>query len=344
MARALALGVLSVVAALAAPPLTRIQDTLYKADGRRFEGVLQVDWKTFRAADGSEVPQNSISVPIVAGHISVGLVPTTNAQRPVSYTVRYNSEGRTQFMETWSVPQTSATLRVNDVRTYGPVAGPITTQPVAVEIQSVSGLRTELDLRPARGATWASGRSAVIGATGAIEAAVGPAGDCVHVDGTSGPCGDGGLRFVDADTPAGIIDGVNTVFRLSAAPYPASSLNLYRNGVLQREYTVSGSMVTFAPGSAPASGDSLTAWYRVESGATETIAYADLEVPAGAVDGVNREFTLSGIPLPAASLRVYRNGLLQKAGTDFTHAVDRVTFLPVATPQLGDLLQATFRK
>ena len=114
--------------------------------------------------------------------------------------------------------------------------------------------------------------------------------------------------------------------------------------MLERGYTVSGSTVTFAPGSAPAGGDSLTAWYRVDSGATETIAYADLEVPTGVVNGVNREFTLSGIPLPAASLRVYRNGLLQKLGTDYTLAVDRITFLSVATPQVGDILQAAFRK
>lgn len=85
-------------------------------------------------------------------------------------------------------------------------------------------------------------------------------------------------------------------------------------------------------------------WFRVDSGATQTIPYADLEVPTGAVNGVNRDFTLSEIPLPAASLRVYRNGLLQKAGTDSTVAVDRVTFLSVATPQIGDVLQATFRK
>lgn len=344
MARAFAIGVLSAVAALAAPPLTRIQDTLYKANGQRFEGVLQVDWKTFRAADGTEVLQNTLSVAISGGQLVVQLVPTTNAQKPVSYTVRYIADGRTQYMETWAVPPTTATLRVVDVRTYGPIAGPITTPPVAVEIQNVSGLRTELDLRPARGATWVSGRSAVIGATGAVEAAVGNPGDCVHVDGSSGPCGDGGLRFVDADTPEGTIDGVNTAFRLSAAPNPPASLNLYRNGVLQRSYTVAANRVTFAPGSAPMAGDSLTAWYRVDSGATVTVAYADLEVPSGAVNGVNRDFVLSGIPLPAASLRLYRNGLLQRTGVDYTLAVDRVTFLPVATPQAGDILQATFRK
>jgi hypothetical protein len=346
MTRALALVVFSAVAAMSAPPLTRVQDTLYKADGRRFEGVLQVDWKSFRAVDGTEVPQNSITVAIVGGHISVELVPTTNAQRPMYYTVRYIAEGRTQFTETWAVPQTSATLRVNDVRTSGPLAGAIVAPPPSIDIQSISGLRTELDLRPARGATWAwvSRRSAIIGATGAIESAVGNDSDCVRVDGSSGPCGIGPSRFVDADTPKGDIDGVNTGFVLSAAPDPASSLTLYRNGVLQRNFTISGSTVTFAPGSAPLAGDLLTAYYRLDGNAITPTIYADLEVPVGALDGVNRDFTLSGIPLPAASLRVYRNGLLQKVGEDYTIAVDRITFLAAATPQAGDILQATFRK
>ena len=344
MTRAIALGVFSAAAVLAAPPLTRIQDTLYKADGYRFEGVVQVNWKSFRAADGTEVPQNSVSVPIVGGHLALELIPTTNALRSAYYTVRYNADGRTQFTETWAVPQTSVTLRVNDVRIAGPTAGPITSEPVAVEIQNVSGLRTELELRPARGATWVSSRSAVIGSTGAIEAAVGDAADCMRVDGSAGPCGDGGLRFVDGETPQGTIDGVNTDFLLSAPPYPTGSLNLYRNGVLQRTFTISGASVTFAPGTAPAAGDSLTAWYRLAGGTDSTLKFADLETPKGVVNGINRDFTLSGIPLPAASLRVYRNGLLQKAGVDYTVAVDRITFFAVATPQPGDILQATFRK
>jgi hypothetical protein len=344
MARALALCLVSVFTALGAPTLTRIQDTLYKADGSRFEGVLQISWRGFRASDGAEIAQNLISVRIVYGQFSIALVPTTNAIQPTTYTVRYNSDGRTQFSEFWSVPPTSAVLRVSDVRTHSSSAGSITTEPVTVDIQNVSGLRTELDLRPARGATWAAGRAAVIGGSGAIEAAVGSAGDCIHVDGTSGPCGVGAARFVDGETPQGTIDGVNTVFRLSAAPDPPVSLNLYRNGVLQSNLSVSGSTVIFPTGSAPRTGDSLSAWYRLASDSTESISYADLEVPTGAVNGTNRDFTLSAIPMPASSLRVYRNGLLQKGAVDYTLAVDRITFMSVATPQSGDLIQATFRK
>jgi len=38
--------------------------------------------------------------------------------------------------------------------------------------------------------------------------------------------------FQDQDLPAGIADGSNNSFTLSAAPHPASSLDVYRNGLL----------------------------------------------------------------------------------------------------------------
>jgi hypothetical protein len=192
-----------------------------------------------------------------------------------------------------------------------------------------------------------TGRTAVIGSSGNIDGVIGSGGDCVRVDGTSGPCGTSGLLYVDADTPSGLIDGVNTSFILSAPPSPAASLTLYRNGVLLRqgtEYTLSGANLTMAPGHAPAQGDLLQAWYRIASDATITLNVADPETPAGAVNGVNANFTLNGIPLPAASLQVFRNGLLQKVGVDYTVAVNVVTFLPVSIPQPGDILQATYRQ
>lgn len=331
----------------AAPPTTPIQDTLYKADGTRFEGVAQIEWKTFQAANGAEVPQNVLSVRIVAGQLRVHLVPTTNALKPAYYTVRYNSEGHTQFIEFWSVPPSSAPLRLSDVRTHGVISSPVTNPPATIAVQDVSGLRTELDLRPARGANWINSRVARISDAGAIESVIGNSGDCVRVDGTAGPCGNYGLIFVDGESPLGTRDGVNTVFTLSATPTPSSSLSLFRNGVLLRqgsEYTLSESTITFAPGQAPANGDSLQAWYRLSSDATVTLAISDPETPQGAVDGVNRDFVLSGIPMPASSLQLYRNGLLQKAGVDYTLAVNVVTFLPASTPQTGDILQATYRK
>jgi hypothetical protein len=71
--------------------------------------------------------------------------------------------------------------------------------------------------------------------------------------------------------------------------------------------------------------------------------FIDLEAPTGTMNGVNTIFTLSAAPSPASSLHLYRNGLLQRAGTDYNLTGSTVTFVTAATPQTGDLLLASFR-
>jgi len=61
------------------------------------------------------------------------------------------------------------------------------------------------------------------------------------------------------------------------------------------------------------------------------------------VDGTNATFALSYAPTPSASLLLFRNGLLQKAGVDYTLAGSTVTFLAGSVPQPGDSLQASYR-
>jgi hypothetical protein len=48
-------------------------------------------------------------------------------------------------------------------------------------------------------------------------------------------------------------------------------------------------------------------------------------------------------PSPATSLQLFRNGLLQKAGLDFTLTGSSISFQPGSVPQPGDLLQASYR-
>lgn len=64
-------------------------------------------------------------------------------------------------------------------------------------------------------------------------------------------------------TPIGIIDGINTVFTLSAPPINGSLL-LFSNGLLQsagvqNDFLSSGILVTFRPGAQPRVGDTLVA-------------------------------------------------------------------------------------
>ncbi len=72
-------------------------------------------------------------------------------------------------------------------------------------------------------------------------------------------------------------------------------------------------------------------------------AYSDGEVPAGVIDGANRQFSLSQSPQPASSLLLYRNGILQRAGVDFILSGQQITFCEMCTPLPGDILQAYYR-
>src|SRR5580704_19301931 len=174
------------------PALTMIQDTLYRADGTRFTGTMFIRYNSFLAGDTSNIATSNLTLPIVNGTLRVQLVPTTTASAGAQYTVSYNSRGVNQFTEIWAVPPTTTPVRVRDVRvSTGTVIGPaaVTTP---VQIGDGVGLSNELAVRPMKGVGFGIGRAAVIDQAGQIDAASGNLGDCVRVDGSSGPCGGGG--------------------------------------------------------------------------------------------------------------------------------------------------------
>ena len=71
--------------------------------------------------------------------------------------------------------------------------------------------------------------------------------------------------------------------------------------------------------------------------------FFDGEVPQGAVNGNNAIFNLANTPNPVSSLSLFRNGVLQKAGSDFSLSGSTVTFMTASVPQTGDLIQASYR-
>lgn len=269
----------------ATPPLTTVQDTLYKADGSRFNGALFIEWATFRASDGTTISNQTIRVPVVDGAFRTQLVPTTSAQTPNAYyTVRYIGTDGLDGLEKWYVPPSSTAVTLNVVRNPLAVGTGGSSDSgagnVTVAITDVTGLSTELSSRPQKGVGFASSRTAVINVNGQIDAALGSPSDCVHVDGTSAPCPTSSGTttsssstppgFVDSEVPAGTINGVNAAFTLASAPAPAASLALYRNGVLQSatlDYTLAGTTITFGSASVPQAGDSLIASYRLTAAA-----------------------------------------------------------------------------
>lgn len=74
-----------------------------------------------------------------------------------------------------------------------------------------------------------------------------------------------------------------------------------------------------------------------------TVTDAENETPTGTPDGQLTVFTLAASPSPTASLMLFRNGLLQTQGVDYTLSGSTITFLMGAVPQTGDLLRAWYR-
>jgi hypothetical protein len=260
----------------AAPSLTTIQDVLYKADGTPFQGLLIIQWKSFEAADTSNIAKQILTIPIIDGVLRVQLVPTTNVTAGASYSVKYSSDGRIQFQQTWAVPPSSTPLRVSDVLVTttgggGSVVVPPPADTTTIPESDVVGLVADLAARPMEGPGYEPSAAVYIDASGLLEAVAGNPSDCVRVDGSSGPCGTGstttaGPGFVDEETPAGLINGSNTVFTLANPPSPLSSLAVFRNGLFQTQnldYTVTGNVITFVTASVPQTGDLLTANYRL---------------------------------------------------------------------------------
>ena len=253
-------------AAWAQPTLTTISDVLFKADGTRFNGLAQFNWVTFESGNGANVAAQSKTVRIIDGNLFVQLTPTTNASPAAEYAVKYSSDGKVQFQETWQVPPSTTPLKVRDVRTTTPLFPGGPGQITQINESDVIGLVADLEIRAVKGPGYTNSRTAVISDTGQLEGVLGSPSDCVRVDGTSAPCGGGGsATFVDQEVPGGLVDGANTVFTLANAPVPSTSLHLFRNGILQKagfDFTLSGATVTFVSIAVPSQGDTILASYR----------------------------------------------------------------------------------
>lgn len=162
-----------------------------------------------------------------------------------------------------------------------------------------------------------------------------------EADASSGGSGSG--TFV-RQVPSGTVNGSNPTFTLTFAPSPADSLQLFKDGLLQKEgagndFTLSGLTITFLAGNIPQTGDNLYAIYASSAG---PFTY---EVPTGTVNGVNLVFTLSAAPNPANSLQLYKDGMFQTAGAgvDYTLATNTITFEAGNAPQTGDNLFAVYQ-
>jgi hypothetical protein len=297
--------------AAAQPALTTIQDILYRADGTRFSGTIFIAWDSFQAGDTSNIATSSLTLPIINGVLNVQLVPTTTASAGAQYKVTFNGKGVNQFTQVWAVPPSSIALRVRDVLvSQGTVIGPTGGVVSPVQISDVVGLENELAIRPQEGVGFTIGRTAVINTSGQIDGAAGNLSDCVRVDGSSGPCGGGGLlpSFSDGEIPAGTINGTNLTFTLANTPSPVSSLAVYLNGLRMTQavdYSVDSNAITFISAAAPQPGDVLTASYRYANPSnplgTLTAAQVICSAPGGSTSNTSAT-ALATCTIPAGLL------------------------------------------
>lgn len=79
------------------------------------------------------------------------------------------------------------------------------------------------------------------------------------------------------------------------------------------------------------------------SGSSTNANFVDDETPGGTVNGVNTVFTLANTPAEPTELLLYRNGILQANGTDYTLSGATITFYGSEPPQTGDELVAYYR-
>ena len=133
--------------------LTKVVDTVYRADGTTASGAVLISWPAFTTADGKAVAAGSLSVQLgYSGSFVASLAPNTGAQPAgVYYKVVYQLQGQAPSTEYWVVPATGS-IGIGSVRAKlmpPTIAAQVLTRDVAdsnyVHVtgdQTVAGVKT----------------------------------------------------------------------------------------------------------------------------------------------------------------------------------------------------------
>jgi uncharacterized protein YoxC len=318
---------LATVCALAQSSLTQIRDTITNSDGTPFNGMVVITWNGFSVPSGTPVSQLSASARIYNGALSVLLVPTTTATAGTYYQVVYSSsDGTVTWTETWQVPPSTTALTIAQVRqstTQG--SGGTTTggggnyATLPISISEVTGLSTDLANLNSSVSTLNTQVAALptSAAFTALQSTV--SGLTTTVNGLTTTVN--GLSTTVAGHTTSIASLNSTVGSLSTTVSGLStSLTNLTNTVT-----------------------ALTATVNSLSGGNSSSVYVDSQTPTGTLNGTNKTFNLASAPSPSSSLALYRNGLLQSVGVDYSLSGAGVTFTTASTPLSTDLLQAFYR-
>jgi hypothetical protein len=351
--------------ALAQTNLTEVLDSITNPNGTPFNGTVVITWNGYAGSGVSPITGLSSTARVYNGALSVLLVPTTTAAPGTYYQVVYtSSDGTVTWSETWQVPPSATPLTLSQVRQSGSGTtsgggtgsggGQFATLPISIndvtslsaDLSTINSSLTSLTSQIDALSPVVSGDSASLTSlTSTVTNLTNTVNGLISTVNSLTPSGSDAV-FVDAEDPAGTIDGTNETFTLAHAPAPAASLSLYLNGLEKTsgvDFTLNGAAITFSASSTPEPGDVMETYYRIV-GTSAAATFADAEVPSGTISGTNLAFTLAAVPSPALSLKLYKNGVLLTQNGDYTLSGSTITFSGTSsTPQVGDILSASYR-
>jgi hypothetical protein len=190
------------------------------------------------------------------------------------------------------------------------------------------------------GDTGAGGTMGLVPAPAAGDAA---AGKVLGAGGSFVLLSVGGLGAVSSLTTTGsgaatLVDGLLNV------PTPAPQVNsdwtaASGMGMILHQPTLAASATTDTTNAANITSGTLSA-ARLPSGIAAA-SWVDEETPLGTLDGLNTNFTLVNVPVPARSLHLYMNGLRLSSAGDYSLSGAGITF--VAAPHASSVLLADYR-
>lgn len=330
----LVIGILS-VCALAQTNLTQIRDTINNLDGTPFNGTLVVTWFGLSTPASGGISPLSTSAHIYNGALSVLLVPTTAVAGSYYQVVYYSNDGTVTWTETWAVPPSTTALTVSAVRTSsttgtggstgtggGTTGGGTTTgtqyATLPISISEITGLSSDLT---------AINTSLTTLQTTVNGLGSGGGGNLTSLTNTVNALS----TSVSSNTSdiAAITTTVNNLSTSSVGTNSAvTTLNTTVANLTNSLSSLSATVSSIQSGGTPI---------------TINMAFIDGETPSGVTNGSNTTFTLSQGPMPAAGLELYRNGLVQTSGVDYTLSGATINFLSGNIPSAGDVLQAYYR-
>ncbi|MBV9303869.1 MAG: hypothetical protein JOY62_12930 [Acidobacteriaceae bacterium] len=317
--------------------LTQVQDTVTNPDGSPFNGTVVITFNGF-TSPGNTAPQ-STSAQIYNGALSVLLVPSTTASPGSYYQAVYNSSnGLVTWTETWSVPPSTTPVTLSQIRTSSSLSGsnggsgggsggitlPINISDVANLSSTLAAINSSITGLTTTTNTLSSTVSGDTSSIATLNTTVNSFNTTLSGLGNN------------VNSISNTVSGLNTT--VSGLGNTVAGVSSTVSGLSTNMTGLSNTVSTLG-----ATVSSLSNQLNAITAGTTTANFSDAEVPAGTKNGTNAVFTLAASPAPPVSLEIYRNGLAQMFGVDFSLSGNTITFLNGNVPKSSDIIQAFYR-